>query len=43
MLTPMHRFNPALGVRSGSYWSSKGSDDQARGRQAIILLDICGD
>ncbi|CAL8471072.1 g10614 [Coccomyxa elongata] len=28
VLTPLHRFNPALGIRSGSYWSSKGSDDE---------------
>ncbi|BDA45328.1 F-box protein At4g00755 [Coccomyxa sp. Obi] len=28
VVTPLHRFNPALGIRSGSYWSSKGSDDE---------------
>jgi hypothetical protein len=29
ILTPLHRFNPALGMRSGSYWSSRGSDKEA--------------
>ncbi|EIE20100.1 hypothetical protein COCSUDRAFT_57820 [Coccomyxa subellipsoidea C-169] len=29
VLTPLHRFNPALGVRSGSYWSSRGSEDES--------------
>ena len=28
VLTPLHRFTPALGERSASYWSSKGSDDE---------------
>lgn len=28
VLTPLHRFNPVLGMRSAYYWSSRGSDDE---------------
>ncbi len=38
VLTPLHRFNPALGIRSGSYWSSKGSDDEQSSEWLALRL-----
>ena len=35
VLTPLHRFTPALGERSASYWSSKGSDDEVGPRTCM--------
>lgn len=45
VLTPLHRFTPALGERSASYWSSKGSDDEVRSRtcmQQPCAGSLCG-
>lgn len=38
VLTPLHRFNPALGIRSGSYWSSKGSYEEASDEWLLLGL-----
>jgi hypothetical protein len=38
VLTPLHRFNPALGIRSGSYWSSKGSYNAASSEWLLVGL-----
>ncbi len=38
VLTPLHRFNPALGVRSGSYWSSRGSEDESSSEWLALRL-----
>ena len=38
MLTPLHRFNPALGIRTRCYWSSKGSQDEESSEWLLLSL-----
>ena len=38
VLTPLHRFNPALGVRTRCYWSSKGNRDEESSEWLLLSL-----
>ena len=38
MLTTLHRFNPALGIRTRCYWSSKGSRDEDSSEWLLLSL-----
>lgn len=38
MLTTLHRFNPALGIRTRCYWSSKGSRDKDSSEWLLLSL-----
>ena len=38
VLTTLHRFNPALGIRTRAYWSSKGSRDENSSEWLLLSL-----
>ncbi len=38
VLTTLHRFNPALGIRTRAYWSSKGSRNEDSSEWLLLSL-----